>query len=110
MLESQMLGKLDSWAIRWFYNQFLIKGLTAYPVLSKVYNAGFDNDATHTNGSSKRYEPLLDREHQHYFQLSSALTPTTFYQKKFQKKMGMVSRVVSKVDTIMKNLTLILHK
>ncbi|MFY8021544.1 MAG: sugar transferase, partial [Bacteroidia bacterium] len=41
MLDLQMKNKLDSWAIRWFYHQFLVQGLTVYPIYSKIYNHGF---------------------------------------------------------------------
>ena len=56
MLELQMLGKLDSWAIRWCYSQFRQEKYTVYPVQSKVINDGFsDNKGTHNSGS---YEKL----------------------------------------------------
>jgi hypothetical protein len=57
MLELQMLGKIDSWAIRWCYSQFLQKKYTVYPVKSKIVNDGF-NDAkgTHNSGSSIKWD------------------------------------------------------
>ncbi|MFW6016806.1 MAG: glycosyltransferase, partial [bacterium] len=42
MLKSQMEGKIDSWAIRWCYNQFKNDSYTIYPVVSKVKNIGMD--------------------------------------------------------------------
>lgn len=47
MLELQMLGKINSWAIRWCYSQFKQQKYTVYPVISKVKNIGFGEDATH---------------------------------------------------------------
>ncbi len=50
MLELQMLGKIDSWAIRWTYNQFKCNMYTVYPVVSKVSNEGFsDKKGMHNN-------------------------------------------------------------
>jgi len=100
MLDTQMAGKLDSWAIRWFYHQFRINGLTIYPVFSKVYNDGFDANATHTTGSSSRYQPSLDRTHKTQFNLPDSIEVSPYYQSQFQKKMGIWSRIVSKVETI----------
>jgi hypothetical protein len=50
MLELQMLGKIDSWAIRWVYNQFKVNMYTIYPTRSKITNNGFtDGKGTHNN-------------------------------------------------------------
>ncbi len=47
MLDRQMRGELDSWAVRWDYF-FFKKGLwTIYPYSSKVINNGFDGSGTH---------------------------------------------------------------
>lgn len=101
MLADQMEGRLDSWAIRWFYHQFRKKGLTVYPVFSKVFNNGFDQDATHTSGSGRRYLPALDKEERMTFSLPQKVTVNQFYQKKFMLKMGLMSRIVSKAETIL---------
>ncbi|QJD94407.1 glycosyltransferase [Mucilaginibacter robiniae] len=100
MLRNQMNGLLDSWAIRWFYYQYKVKGLTLYPVRSKVYNNGFDNSATHTNGSDRRYRPLLDTEHSLEFQLPDAVAIHPYYHEKFSLKMGLRARIISKVETL----------
>lgn len=47
MLELQILGKINSWAIRWCYSQFKQNKYTIYPVKSKIKNIGFGEDATH---------------------------------------------------------------
>lgn len=47
MLEMQIAGKIDSWAIRWYASVFLSGGLSLYPSVSQVINAGFDNSGTH---------------------------------------------------------------
>ncbi len=55
MLELQMLGKIDSWAIRWCYNQFKQRKYTIYPTKSKLVNIGFDNKGTHNSRGFKRW-------------------------------------------------------
>ncbi|MFI1772460.1 sugar transferase [Thalassobellus citreus] len=102
MLDKQMSGSLDSWAIRWFYHQFKINGLTLYPLGSKIYNNGFDEHATHTNGSEKRYIPYLDKEHSNVFKYPKPVEITKAYQKKFQSKMGIMARIRSKIETLLK--------
>lgn len=104
MLHKQMKGNLDSWAIRWFYNQFKLDGLTLYPTFSKVYNDGFDGEATHTTGSNKRYQPKLDVTNLHNFNFPKNVELSDFYQPKFQKKMGIQSRILSKIDNLIKKI------
>lgn len=51
MLNLQMLGKIDSWAIRWCFSQFEQNKYTIYPMNSKVENIGFsDAKAVHNSG------------------------------------------------------------
>lgn len=102
MLKQQMTGQLDSWAIRWFYHQYKVDGLTLYPLASKVYNNGFDAFATHTNGSDKRYLPYLDTEHSMDFVFPETVELHPDYQRKFRNKMSVFSRIKSKIETILK--------
>jgi hypothetical protein len=48
MLEQQMSGKVDSWAIRWHLSAFLRNGLALFPPQSLVKNIGLDRG---THGS-----------------------------------------------------------
>ena len=51
MLNLQMSGKIDSWAIRWCFSQFIQNKYTVYPSKSKVINNGFsDLRSVHNNG------------------------------------------------------------
>jgi hypothetical protein len=102
MLDKQMTGKLDSWAIRWFYHQFKTGGLTLYPLGSKIYNDGFDEFATHTNGSEKRYLPYLDKKHDMNFDFPEVVAISKEYQKRFQSKMGLIARIRSKIESFLK--------
>ncbi len=100
MLKKQMTSNLDSWAIRWFYNQFQKNGITLYPVKSKILNNGFGREATHTKGSVKRYIPDLDKANKAEFNFNQKMEVTTIFQKKFITKMGYFSRIKSKIQTL----------
>lgn len=47
MLRRQMEGRLDSWAIRWWWTVFKADGISLFPPRSLVQNIGFDETATH---------------------------------------------------------------
>lgn len=51
MLEGQIKGKNDSWAIRWHASAFLAGKLTLYPGRSLVQNVGNDDSGTHCGKS-----------------------------------------------------------
>jgi hypothetical protein len=53
MLRRQINGDIDSWAIRFCFQQFLDKKPTVFPTTSKIQNIGFSKDATHTSGVTK---------------------------------------------------------
>src|SRR5690606_21058947 len=52
MLEDQIAGKNDSWAIRWYASAFLNNMLTLYPGKSLVHNIGNDASGTHSEAVS----------------------------------------------------------
>lgn len=52
MLEGQIQGLNDSWAVRWHASAFLADKLTLYPGRSLVHNIGNDASGTHCGGSS----------------------------------------------------------
>ncbi len=47
MLEDQIQGRNDSWAIRFYVSMFLERAYFLYPSVSLVTNIGFDNSGTH---------------------------------------------------------------
>lgn len=105
MLKKQMNGRLDSWAIRWTYHQFKINGITLFPTKSKIKNEGFDDFATHTKGSSNRYQSKLDEGIKNKFKNPSKIEISYNHQRAFLKKMGYFSRIKSKIETIFLKLT-----
>jgi len=55
MLDMQMEGKIDSWAIRWCYSQSKLNSYTVYPVQSRIKNIGLDGSGTHS-GLTNHYD------------------------------------------------------
>ena len=47
MLKRHMNGKIDSWAIRWYYSVFARGGLALFPPQTLVLNMGLDGSGTH---------------------------------------------------------------
>lgn len=47
MLQMQMKGEVDSWAVRWCYSLFMNDKLTVYPRISRTVNIGFDGSGVH---------------------------------------------------------------
>lgn len=68
LLQKQMAGKIDSWAIRLCFSQFKQNRLTIYPKVSKIQNIGFMPGATHTV-RGKRFLTILDNGNQKAFTL-----------------------------------------
>lgn len=61
MLESQLRGETDSWAIRWYLSVFLMNGLTLYPKKTLVGNLGFDGSGVNCVASSVK-ESEIDQD------------------------------------------------
>ena len=59
MLDQQMQGKIDSWAIRWCYAQSKLDMLTVYPVVSRIKNIGLDGTGTHS-GINLKFDVILN--------------------------------------------------
>lgn len=92
MLQKQMEQKIDSWAIRWTYNQYKNKQLTVFPVLSKVLNIGFDAYATHTNAFN-RFDTLFDKSNQQKYTFEpNAITNSEIFIS-FQSYFGYFQRI-----------------
>lgn len=51
MMERQQRGQSDSWGIRWYWSVFQQRGMTLFPPVSMVYNAGQDGSGTHGGGA-----------------------------------------------------------
>ncbi len=60
MLQDQINGKNDSWAIRWYASAFIKDKLTLYPGKSFIQNIGFDGTGTHS-GNLRPSETAFDK-------------------------------------------------
>lgn len=78
LLDLQIRGVTDSWAIRWYLTVFMRDGLGVFPGLSLVRNTGFDGSGRHCSHDSSRPEdrlaevPVLD------FSAATAIDEDTF--------------------------------
>ena len=61
MLHDASVGRVDSWAIRWYASAFLAGMYTLYPGVSLVLNKGHDGTGTHGEMTS-RYDTVLSAE------------------------------------------------
>jgi len=61
MLDDQMAGRIDSWAVRWCYASYRGGRLNAHPVRTLVRNIGLDRSGVHS-GPDRRLADRLDPE------------------------------------------------
>ncbi len=62
MLEDQVAGHNNSWAIRWYATAFLAEKLTLYPGKSLVQNIGADGSGTHCADMTAFDNPLTQEK------------------------------------------------
>lgn len=60
MLQNQIVGKNNSWAIRWYASAFLKDKLTLYSGRSLVQNIGLDGSGTHCSATSGLSSKIAD--------------------------------------------------
>lgn len=53
MLKNSILGKVDSWSVKWTYAHFINKAFCVYPVKSRIKNIGADKSGVHTSKTNK---------------------------------------------------------
>jgi hypothetical protein len=53
MLEAQIAGDNDSWAVRWYASAFLRGRLTLYPGSAQVHNLGADGSGSHVDATDR---------------------------------------------------------
>lgn len=97
MLDRQMKGKMDSWAIRWCYHQFKHQLFTVYPAISKVRNIGFVNGATHTKDLPSRYATNLDASSNSVFNFSDTVKLAPEIIRQFTAHYSIRNRIKYKI-------------
>lgn len=98
MLNDQVEGRINSWAIRWGYNQFKYDMWTVYPIKSFVKNIGTDLSGTHSSMTNKYDVNLGDK----MIKLEFDIRPNIKVQKAFKKKynlsiFGYMAIVIKKI-------------
>jgi hypothetical protein len=106
MLEDQINGKNNSWAIRWTASAFLKDKLTLYPGVSFVKNIGFDSSGTHSTASDRIYDSRLQNSPVKLDKIETkedvvAREKISSFFRKTNK--GRWSRVVDKFISLIKN-------
>lgn len=92
MLDSQMQGLCDSWAIRWCYEQSKQNKYTIYPVKSLVINQGLDGTGTHS-GTTKDFDvEISERIPELYNNLPVDKEITTNFYNKY--KLGIKQKII----------------
>jgi hypothetical protein len=104
MLEAQIRGENDSWAVRWHASAFLANRLTLYPGRSLVHNIGHDGSGTHCDASASMDAALSD----HPIRLDGVtVEPSTVARQAivqfFRLERSMLSRVLGR--EVLKTLT-----
>lgn len=61
MLEDQISGKNNSWAIRWYFSSLINDLYCLYPGVSYVNNIGLDDSGTHCDSTVDYYVKLQDK-------------------------------------------------
>ena len=104
MLEAQIKGANDSWAVRWYASAFLAGKLTLYPGRSLVHNIGNDNSGSHC-GESAEYDVKLSNTPISLNNID--IEPSQAGRRAFedffrQKQTGLLRRLTRKASTLLK--------
>lgn len=102
MLEGQIEGTNDSWAVRWYASAFLAGKLTLYPGRSLVHNIGNDDSGTHC-GADTRHDaelsatPINLRDLEVAASVFGRSTFESFFRKSHDNLASKLSRKIKKV-------------
>jgi hypothetical protein len=98
MLEDQIAGRNNSWAVRWHATCFLRGMLTLYPCRSLVVNIGNDDSGTHSGVTSDYDVQLLERPVDlHRLELVESRSATTAIAKFFRRRRSLLRRIANRV-------------
>jgi len=104
MLKLQMIGEIDSWAIRWCYAHFQNRAFCLYPVRSFVRNLGFDQSGTHCGVARKGLPcPELD-DHWTADRLLDRIAPNPQIVNSFRRinKRSMLTKTKTKIKLFLR--------
>lgn len=101
MLDCQMSGKLDSWAVRWDYYFFDQKLWTVYPGVSKVQNIGFDEEGTTSNNMADRRRKIMAEAAKYTFVSFDDLFDMTMWTARYYKP-SIFEKIIDRLTAISK--------
>lgn len=105
MLQDQIKGKNDSWAVRWYASALLQDKLTLYPGKSLVFNIGNDESGTHCQDTR-----VYDTEIAH-LPVSAGSIPveeSTFALKEIEKYLSSTqSSIVERIKKLLPKIALV---
>jgi len=84
MLDLQMAGKVDSWAIRWAYAHYKHDALAVLSLLPRVFNIGGDGSGIHTRRGRVLQLPLTS-ETKNEFRFPQVLEPDADFTLALQR-------------------------
>jgi hypothetical protein len=97
MLDRQMRGEINSWAIRWCYCQFRNSLYTVYPGISKISNIGFGAEATHTRDRFNRFKTILDTSDNTVFGFNDYIATDERFIRQFTRPFSISERIKYKL-------------
>ena len=106
MLTEAMEGRINSWYIKFTYNQFKQNKLTVFPLISKVINIGFTSAATHCD-TYNRNKVDFDTKKSTEFNLSSDLVIHEGFRKQLFRYKSLSYRIIGKLLTYLMKFGLI---
>lgn len=102
MLDRQMQGKINSWAIRWCYHQFKHDLFSVHPFVSKIENVGFNSpDASNTKEKYNRYKTSLEDSSETTFRFTKEIYLDPKIIKQFVKPFTIATRIQYKIINLL---------
>lgn len=106
MMFDQMEGRIDSWAIRWYWSFFRAGGIALYPKCSLVINTGMDGSGTHCGEQGTALETGFSEfgtKSEFVFPLEEICNQKVFAQlgKYFKKKPGFLRLLKNKIRKLL---------
>jgi len=98
MLDRQMAGKINSWAIRFCFHQHVHGMVDVVPVVSKVQNIGRDgSEGENCNNLGNRFETILDESGSSQFRFADTIQLDKAYLRRFRSQFSLSERIRSKL-------------
>ena len=97
MLYQYTRGRIDSWMIRFLYTQYKKNTLDVFPKISKSINIGFNNRATHTPSSSKRFDATLDASNNILFDFNPLACSDSIINSELKRKHSLIRRIYYRI-------------